>query len=110
MNDPTPPDAGATRREFAQLLALAAAAPLAAGLGEARGQQPAAADRPAGIAARTAALNELIRAQYGRHLSAEQLAAVQRSIAGGLFTADRLARFPLTNADEPAFAFSADVR
>jgi hypothetical protein len=110
MNDLSLPDVGATRREFAQLLALAAAVPLAAGLGEARGQPPATLDKAGGIAARTLALTELIRSQYGRHLSAEQLAAVQRGIAGGLFTADRLARFPLTNADEPAFTFSADVR
>jgi hypothetical protein len=95
---------GSTRREFTRALALAAAAPLVAADGR-------AADPPKAEGANelAQALAELVRRRHGKHLSAEQLAAVQRSIAGTLLAADRLRQFSLKNSDEPAFAFTADV-
>jgi len=50
-----------------------------------------------------------VRVRHGRRLSAAQRNEVRRSILQGLRAADRLRRFKLANADEPAFAFSADV-
>jgi hypothetical protein len=104
-------DAGSTRREFGQALALAAAAPLVAGLAAAPAPaQQAPAPKPEGPAAAAEALLIVLRLRHGKHLTAEQLVAVERNIAGGLAGADRLNQFPLKNSDEPAFAFSPDVR
>jgi hypothetical protein len=102
--------AGRTRREFGQAVALAAAAPLVAGLGSAAPAQPAAAPKPEGLAAATEALMVVLRVRHGKHLTAEHLAQVERNIGSGLANADRLNQVPLKNSDEPAFAFTADVR
>jgi hypothetical protein len=103
--------AGSTRREFGQALAVAAAAPLVAGLAAAPApaQQPAA-PKAEGPAAAAEALLVVLRLRHGKHLTPEQLVAVERNIAGGLAGADRLNQFPLKNSDEPAFAFTPDVR
>ena len=48
--------------------------------------------------------------EIGRRPAFErQLAAVQRSILGSLANADRLAKLPLQNSDEPAVIFRADL-
>ena len=51
------------------------------------------------------ALTDAIRVQYGDRMNDEQMAKVGRSIAGGLDTAERLRRFPLPIAAEPAFVY-----
>jgi hypothetical protein len=111
VSTPTPKDAplGTTRREFAKALALAAAAPLVAGADTAHGDEPAPPAKPQGPLAIAEALTELARLQHGKHLTDEQLKAVQRSILGGVFAAERMNKVPLKNSDEPAFVFSADV-
>jgi hypothetical protein len=55
------------------------------------------------------ALTEIARLRYGKYLTEEQLKEIERSMERGLASADRLKRFKLTNGDEPAFAFSAEV-
>jgi hypothetical protein len=102
---------GSTRREFGQALALAAAAPLVAGLAASPAPaQPPAPPKPDAAAAVAEALVVVLRSRHGKHLTAEQLAPVARNIASGLANADRLNQFPLKNSDEPAFAFTPDVR
>ena len=101
------PNSGTTRRAFTRALALAAAAPLVAGT--ASGDEPAQPAKPTGPAAIAEALTELARLQHGKHLTDEQFKAVQRSILGGVFAAERMNKVPLKNSDEPAFTFSADV-
>jgi hypothetical protein len=88
-----------TRRQFARTLAALAATPLLA-------ESAAAADPP-----RTAAdaLAEVVRLRHGKHLTDEQMKQVLRSIQTDLRLGDILRRTKLTNGDEPAFAFTADV-
>jgi hypothetical protein len=100
---------GNTRREFAKALALAAAAPLVASPNTARADDPTPPAKPPGPLAAAEALTELARLQHGKHLTDEQLKAVQRSILGGVFAAERMNKVPLKNSDEPAFVFSADL-
>ena len=91
-----------SRREFAAAVALLAAAPLAA----------LAADKKPEVDPLTAAgeaLAAAARARFGKHLTAEQLVEVEKSIRAGVFRAELLKKIPLANGDEPAFAFSADV-
>jgi hypothetical protein len=100
---------GSTRREFTTALVLAAAAPLAAAASPAAADAPAP-PKPEGVAGLARTLAEVVRGRYGAHLDAGQQAAVERGIAGNLLAADRLRRVRLDNHDEPAFAFTADVR
>jgi hypothetical protein len=89
-----------SRREFHAALALLAAASLGAGADE----------KPADPLAATAdALAAAVKARYGKHLTAEQLAEVEKSVRNGVLRAESMKKVKLTNADEPAFAFSADV-
>ena len=91
-----------SRREFGRSLALLAATPLAASA-----QQPTARkESPPTVAE---ALTEIVRVRYGKHLTAEQLKAIQASIARSQRSADILKKLKLENGDEPAFTFSADV-
>jgi hypothetical protein len=101
-------DRGSTRREFTRAVVLAAAAPLVGGT-PARADDPPKPPQAEDAAEPARALAEVVRFRHGKHLNAEQLAAVERGIAGSLAAADRLRRFPLKNSDEPAFAFTADV-
>ena len=91
-----------SRREFHAAVALLAVAPLAVVAAE----KKAEADP---LTAFAEALAAAARARYASHLTAEQLAEVEKSIRGGVFRAELMKKVPLTNADEPAFAFSADV-
>jgi hypothetical protein len=88
-----------TRRDFAKVIALAAAAPLVAG---------AAQEKPKPLPA-AEALTEIVRARYGQHLTDEQISAVQASIGRTLRSGEQLKKVKLQNGDEPAFAFRADV-
>ncbi|MEN3334983.1 MAG: hypothetical protein V7641_4348 [Blastocatellia bacterium] len=102
-----------TRREFAKRLAVAAATPLVARAGIAHEAQPAAVQQtppPANpFAPQAEALTEVVRRRYPQYLNDEQLEAVKRSIERALRGGDTLNKFALTNGDEPAFAFSADL-
>ncbi len=90
-----------SRREFHAAVALLAIAPLATAAED---------EKPADARAATAeALAAAAKARFGKHLTPEQLTEVEKSIRGGVFRAEMLTKIPLTNGDEPAFAFSADV-
>jgi hypothetical protein len=95
---------GATRRDFAKTVALMAAAPLTAPAGTAQAQKPDAASGEAADA-----LIELVKARHGKHLTEEQLKAMRPSIARAQAAAARLRKVKLSNGDEPAFLFQADV-
>jgi hypothetical protein len=104
----TPASPGPTRRDFGRAVAVGAAASLAAVAAPA----PAHADDPPKPAAPTTvseALAAVVRLRFGKHLSDEQLTAVQGGIARSLAGADRLAKLPLKNSDEPAVVFRADL-
>ncbi|HTI06737.1 MAG TPA: hypothetical protein VL549_15650 [Gemmatimonadales bacterium] len=94
-----------SRREFAEQLALMAAAPwfiedLKAGPAP---QQPQQAAEPSALAK---ALAEAIRLRYPDRFSAEDLATITRSIDGRLRAVERLYQTALTNGDEPDFVYS----
>ena len=84
-----------TRRQFGQAVALLAAAPLAA-------DEP----KPANV---VEALTEVVRLRHGKHLDRQQLRAVARSILRSQLMAESLRNHKLTNADEPAITFRADL-
>ena len=114
MNDERKKMRRRTRREFAKSLAVAAAAPLVATAGVAPGADAAVAQTPPQPAAnpfasQAEALAEVVRRRYGQQLNDEQLEAVKRSIERALRGGDTLHKFALTNGDEPAFMFSADL-
>jgi hypothetical protein len=101
------PRRNSTRREFTQKLALLAATPLLAPDNTTR-----AADEPPPpdpLAAAAAALTEVARARFGDKLPEEHLKKVTASIQRGLSSAQVLKRAKLTNAEEPAFVFRADL-
>jgi hypothetical protein len=96
---------GLSRREFAEQLALMAAAPwfledLKAGPAPALPQQP---QEPSALAK---ALAEGIRLRYPDRFSADDLATITRSIDGRLRAVERLYQTALTNGDEPDFVYS----
>jgi hypothetical protein len=102
-----------TRRDFAELVALAAAAPFVAegvgtrgsGLGMARpSTQPQAPSPEPSPLAR--ALAESIRVRYDGRLSADDLTTITQGIESRLQGLERLYRVSLTNGDEPDFVFS----
>jgi hypothetical protein len=102
-----------TRRDFAELVALAAAAPFVAegvgtwgsGLGMARpSTQPQAPSPEPSPLAR--ALAESIRVRYDGRLSADDLTTITQGIESRLQGLERLYRVTLTNGDEPDFVFS----
>jgi hypothetical protein len=101
-----------TRREFAKSLAVVAATPLVARTAIASEAETAAAQQPPPanpFAPQAEALTEVVRRRYSQYLNDEQLEAVKRSIERALRGGDTLHKFDLTNGDEPAFAFSADL-
>ena len=115
-----------TRRGFAKAAVASVAvpilAPLAACTTTPPAEAPAPAAAPTGQAATPSAapqgtndekqpsplaraLTDAIRVQYGDRMNDEQMAKVGRSIAGALDTAERLRRYPLPIAAEPAFVY-----
>ena len=114
-----------TRRDFARAAVAAVAVPILAPLAACAANPPAEA--PAPVPADTAqatpsaapqgtqeekqpsplarALTDAIRVQYGDRMNDEQMAKVARGIAGNLDTAERLRRYPLPIAAEPAFVY-----
>ncbi len=87
-----------SRRQFAKAIA---ALPLLAI--EAQGQET----KPSPLAG---ALTEIVRAQSGQHLTAEELARVGKDFEEWVPALERLRAFKLTNADEPDFSFSPLTR
>ncbi len=83
-----------SRRRFLQAAALGAALPLAADAGE-----PASADQ---------ALLAIVRQRF-KHMTEDQLKAVQGSLRNGLGAAEVLKRVRLAPIDEPATVFVSDV-
>ena len=53
------------------------------------------------------AMTELVRIQYGKTLSPEQLNEIKTSLAGKLRARERLRSFKLKNGDEPEIVFQA---
>src|SRR5438477_9044251 len=100
-----------SRREFAERLALAAAAPFVteglgardSGLGITSPEPQAPSPEPSALAK---ALAEGIRLRYGDRLSADDLKAITQGIEARLQGVERLYRVALTNGDEPDFVFS----
>ena len=96
-------DRRTSRRRFVKAVALAAAAPV---LSQAGGGAPA---KPAPLEAAADALAEAVRARHGRHLTPRQLKHIRQEIHHSLQAAQALGQVKLTNGDEPAFTFSAEV-
>ncbi|HYT73029.1 MAG TPA: hypothetical protein VEK78_16710 [Gemmatimonadales bacterium] len=99
-----------TRRQFAERLALAAAAPLVA-LDVPLPPPPRAGPAPRAPqhtepSPLATALAEAIRLRYGDRLSADDLKTITQGIESRLQGLERLYRVALTNADEPDFVFS----
>ncbi|MGH7673165.1 MAG: hypothetical protein ACREMC_09700 [Gemmatimonadales bacterium] len=90
-----------SRRAFAERLALAAAAPLVLADLEASGQ--GVREEPSALAK---ALAEGVRLRYPDRFSADDLAAITRSIDSRLRGVERLYQTALTNADEPDFLYA----
>ena len=96
-----------SRREFAERLALAAAAPYVAL--DAPQPRPRPAVPPTQLpepSPLARALAESIRLRYGDRLSADDLKAITQGIEARLQGVERLYRVALTNGDEPDFVFS----
>jgi hypothetical protein len=96
----------ASRREFGKVLVLAAlsgAPPTSAAT-----QEKSAAE--VGGAPLADALVEVVRAQSGAYLNAEDLTRVRADFKDYVPFLERLRQFKLTNADEPDVTFSAVTR
>ena len=96
------------RREFSRRIAAGAAAPLlAAGTSDvstAQAQKPDAANPPS----RVEQMLELIRQQYpDQRLDAGAIVEIREELESQVSRSARLSAFPLSNADEPGFAFRA---
>ena len=103
------------RRQFAVRLGagLASAAPLLsnAAVSASEAETPPVAKKPAETAANTLSsaelILELVKRQYPDRLTDESLKLILADIGRDLARCKSLSSFPLTNADEPAFIFSA---
>jgi hypothetical protein len=101
VNAPIQADAiPSNRRQFAQQVAVLAAAPLAL-QGPAQAQQ---AFNPV-----MEALHAIVTHRYSKYLTPAQLVQVKQSVARNQLISDELRKVKLNNNDEPAFAFRADL-
>src|SRR5262249_48223242 len=94
-----------TRREFAATVALLGLVP-ALPAGTATPGEPKAGDA---IAQTAEDLVAIARRRHAKHWPEDQTAWVRRRIQGKLRSAEQMKRMPVTNADEPAFIFRADL-
>lgn len=96
---------GLSRREFAEQLALMAAAPflLEDFKTASVSHQP---QQPAEPSALAKALAEGIRLRYPDRFTPEDLTTITRGIDGRLRAVERLYQTPLTNGDEPDFVYA----
>ena len=92
-----------SRREFAEQLAMAAAAPWFLEDTKLPQQQQQQTQEPSALAK---ALAEAVRLRYPDRFSADDLTAITRSIDTRLRAIERLYQTALTNADEPDFVYS----
>lgn len=88
-----------SRREFAATIAALVAAPML--LAEQKPDDP--------LAAQVEAMLALAKAKYGKHLDEDQLKGLEKGLRRILLSAQGMNRVKLTNGDEPAVVFSADV-
>jgi hypothetical protein len=102
-----------SRRDFTWKMAALAAVPLGVPLESARATEPnppPKPEKPKAVIEGAAALLELARAKFGRHLSKEQLDEIRRDLEeNGVPAAQALAKATVKNSDEPAFLFHADL-
>lgn len=106
-----------SRRRFAKsLVAASAIAPLA--VSDLLAQTPPAASSavpppdappPAELSRFGKALTEMVRANYGAHLSEAELKKLDEDFQSYAPFVERFRKFPLTNADEPDFMVSSLV-
>jgi hypothetical protein len=89
-----------SRREFAQALAV-----LAVATAPATAQEAA----PPDAKAFEAALDTIVRYQFSKHLSEEQLKKVQAAVVRRRQGSDQLKKVVLANGDDPIVAFRADL-
>ncbi len=94
------PTRGPHRRHFLKAVG-AAVAPALAGA-------PVSADDEPPVPTAAQALTDLVRARFGRHLSAAQLRSAQGEVDRIVRMADMLRRMPLDDADEPVTVFVAE--
>jgi hypothetical protein len=95
-------------------MAALAAVPLTAPLGNglAADDKPPAAkpEKPKSVIEAAAALTELARARFGKHLSKEQLDEIRKDLEeNGVPASEALSKVALKNRVEPAFVFHADL-
>jgi len=100
-----------SRRAFAEQLALLAAAPwlvddVTPVLPPAPAQAPQAPAQVQEPSALAKALAQTISVRYPERFSADDLAAITRSIDNRLRQIERLYQTQITNADEPDFVYS----
>lgn len=100
-----------SRREFTRTLAAMTAMPLLASSCMANNQPattpPPQVQQPA--LPETDHLVEIVRIRFGKNISNEQMAEIKKSIERMLRIADSLKQLKLSNGDDPAVAFSADL-
>jgi hypothetical protein len=87
-----------TRRQFTSTVALSGLAGVNADKTE---------DDPAETS--VDALAALLKARYGKHLTEAELKRLRPWLWNSLGSAEQIAKVKLTNSDEPAFIFTADV-
>ena len=91
------------RRQFARCLTAGVLGSLPAAAAAAE-EKP---DEQPKLAAPAELILDLVKQRYPQRLEEEHLALIRRDIESALNRSRLLSSFPLTNADEPAFVFSA---
>ncbi|HYI09228.1 MAG TPA: hypothetical protein VEK57_09155 [Thermoanaerobaculia bacterium] len=92
-----------SRRAFAKsLVAVGAAAPLLIA-------QTSPAETPKPPSPFAKALTEMTRANYGKHLSAEELERLDKDFQDYAPFVEKFREYKLVNADEPDFTFASLV-
>lgn len=104
-----------SRRVFAKTVAAAAALPL---IGHAQTPPPPQSGKPPAtesappkeeIKPLAAAMTGVITAQYGAHLTPEEVREVEKDFNESMSGLDRLRQIPLVNSDEPDFTFTIEA-
>jgi hypothetical protein len=95
------------RREFARRLTISATGVVPVAGSAVVTAAAESAEQPAKPRPPAELVLELIKEKYPEHLDDERLALIRRDIDGILARSKALSSFPLANADEPAFVFSA---
>lgn len=93
---------GTTRREFAKVLTVAGAAIATPDPAAGQSRPGEKGPHPLGLA-----LAGVVRAQFGQHLSDDEMARIGSDFQDYVPLVERLRRFELKNSDEPDFTFAA---